>query len=97
MFHKVNIAIQVLPSSGSIHPYLIIDKAIKMIHESGLKYRVCPFETVIEGEYDTIMNLLKDIQLECMKYGAEKLLTNLKIELDRDCDVSIDDKMGKYD
>ena len=77
MLHRVNIALQVLPSSTTKHPYTIIDKAIELIQKSGLKYRVCPFETVIEGEYDQIMELIKKIQLECLDFGAEKLLTNL--------------------
>lgn len=97
MLHRVNIALQVLPSSTTKHPYTIIDKAIELIQKSGLKYRVCPFETVIEGEYDQIMELIKKIQLECLDFGAEKLLTNLKIEMSRDKDVSIEDKTGKYD
>ena len=97
MLHRVNIALQVLPSSTTKHPYTIIDKAIELIQKSGLKYRVCPFETVIEGEYDQIMELIKKIQLECLDFGAEKLLTNLKIEMSRDKDVAIEDKTGKYD
>ena len=97
MLFKVNIALQVLPSSTSKHPYTIVDKAIELIQGSGLKYRVCPFETVIEGEYDQIMDLIRKIQLECMDYGAEKLLTYLKIEISRDKDVTIEEKTGKYD
>ncbi len=97
MFHRVNIAFQVLPSSSTKHPYDIIDKAIDIIHNSGIKYRVCPFETVLEGDYDEIMLLLKKIQLECLEYGAEKILTIVKIELSKDSDVSIEDKTGKYD
>ncbi len=97
MPHKVNIALQVLPSSTTKHPYAIVDKAIEIIQNSGLKYRVCPFETVIEGDYDQIMELIKRIQLECISYGAEKLLTYVKIEMNRDSDVKIEDKTGKYD
>jgi len=48
----VNVAIQVLPSSKKEHPYSIVDKAIEVIQKSGLKYKVCPFETVIEGEIE---------------------------------------------
>ena len=97
MLHKVNIALQVLPSSSTKHPYTIVDKAIELIQNSGLKYRVCPFETVIEGDYDQIMELIKKIQLDCMDYGAESLLSYLKIQISRDKDVTIEDKTGKYD
>lgn len=97
MFHKVNIALQVLPASTVKHPYTIVDKAIELIRQSGLKYRVCPFETVLEGDYDEIMELIKRIQQECLDFGAESLLSYLKIQLSRDTDVTIEDKTGKYD
>ena len=37
MNNLVNVAIQVLPNSKSIHPYNIVDKAIELIQKSGLK------------------------------------------------------------
>ena len=51
---QVNIALQVLPVSKDIHPYILVDKAIEVIAASGLNYKVTPFETVIEGTYDQI-------------------------------------------
>ncbi|HOV84009.1 MAG TPA: thiamine-binding protein, partial [Paludibacteraceae bacterium] len=44
----VNIALQILPTSATVHPYNLVDKAIEVIAASGLKYRVTPFETVME-------------------------------------------------
>jgi uncharacterized protein YqgV (UPF0045/DUF77 family) len=94
---KVNIAIQVLPTSKEKHPYEIVDTAINIIEKSGIKYRVCPFETVMEGDYDVIMNIIKQIQVECLNNGAESMISNLKIQIDKVRDVSIEDKTGKYD
>ena len=45
MNKTVNIALQILPSSKTINPYKLVDKAIEVIANSGLKYRVTPFET----------------------------------------------------
>jgi uncharacterized protein YqgV (UPF0045/DUF77 family) len=52
MKNLINLALQVLPSSITSDPYSLVDKAIEVIQQSGLKYRVCPFETVIEGDYE---------------------------------------------
>jgi uncharacterized protein YqgV (UPF0045/DUF77 family) len=92
----VNAAIQVLPLQADNHPYTIVDKAIELIHDSGMKYEVCPFETVVEGPYEDVMELVKSIQLTCMQAGAHKILTNLKIQVSSDKHVRIEDKTGKY-
>ena len=39
MKNQVHIAIQIVPICKE-HPYAIIDKAIKVIHQSGIAYRV---------------------------------------------------------
>ena len=93
----VNIALQILPSSATIHPYKLVDKAIEVIAASGLKYRVTPFETVMEGEYDKIMEIVKQAQQACYDAGADSLMTYIKIQSSKDSDVTIEDKMEKYE
>jgi len=92
----VNIALQVLPTSKTIHPYAIVDKAIEVIANSGLRYKVCPFETVLEGAYEDIMKVVKQAQEACYEAGADSLMTYIKIQSSKG-DVSIDDKMEKYE
>ena len=96
MENTVNIALQILPTSKTIHPYLLVDKAIEVIASSGLRYKVTPFETVMEGSYEAIMNVVKLAQEACYKAGAESLMTYIKIQSSTK-DVSIDDKMEKYE
>jgi len=96
MTKTVNIALQILPTSKDIHPYALVDKAIEVIANSGLKYKVTPFETVMEGNYDDIMDVVKQAQQACYKAGAESLMTYIKIQSSTQ-DVTIDDKMGKYE
>jgi uncharacterized protein YqgV (UPF0045/DUF77 family) len=97
MFHKVNVALQVLPSSKSKHPYDIVDHAIAIISNSGIKYKVCPFETVMEGEYDSIMEVVRKIQLACLDFGADTMISFIKIQVSANADVTIEDKTGKYE
>ena len=97
MKHKVNISLQLLPGSKTKDTYEIIDRAIEIIAASGIHYRVCPFETVMEGDYEEIMQLISKIHTECMEYGAENILSFIKVQISKDKDVLISDKTGKYD
>lgn len=93
----INVAIQVLPRSAKIGTYELVDRAIEVIQKSGLKYQVCPFETVIEGYYDEIMALLKEVHEVVYSFGAEEMITNVKIQTRYNQDVLIEDKMTKYE
>jgi len=97
MKNQINLAIQVLPRSSTIGTYELVDVAIELIQKSGLKYRVCPFETVIEGYYDEVMMLVKDVHEAVYAAGAEEMITNIKIQTRYNQDVFIDDKMNKYE
>jgi uncharacterized protein YqgV (UPF0045/DUF77 family) len=97
MNHTVNLAVQVLPLGVSTdEAYRIIDHAIAVISRSGLKYEVCPFETVIEGPYDRVMQLLDEVQEACNKAGADTVLVNMKLHRSFSRDLAITDKTGKY-
>ena len=96
MNNIVNLAIQVLPLYKEQEEGIrIIDRAIECIQQSGLKYVVCPFETVVEGEYDVVMKLVRDIHDVCYAAGASSLIMNMKLQSSVKA-VAIDDKIGKY-
>ncbi|NJM15296.1 MAG: thiamine-binding protein [Bacteroidales bacterium] len=96
MNNTVNVAIQVLPKGEGIDVYGVVDKAIETIQQSGLVHVVCPFETVVEGPYKQIMELIDKVQDECFKHGASELLTYIKIQRSANGHVAIADKTGKY-
>lgn len=97
MNKQINMAVQILPWSANVHPYNIVDAAIEIIKKSGVKYKVCPFETVMEGEYDVLMKIVEEIHEACYKAGADNLLCNIKIQTNKEGFVTIEDKMGKYE
>jgi uncharacterized protein YqgV (UPF0045/DUF77 family) len=74
MNKTINASLQVLPSGGTLHPYEIVDQAIEVIKKSGLRYKVCPFETVVEGTYDDVMSVFKAAQQACYDAGAESVI-----------------------
>jgi len=95
---EASIAIQVLPQSAAGDEILeIVDKAIAYIKSTGLKTVVGPFETVIEGEFNKLMEIAKECQLICVKEGAASLLTYIKVAYNPNGGTwSIDEKTSKY-
>lgn len=59
-------------------------EVLKIIDASGLPYKVNPMGTVIEGEWDEVMKLIKKCQGALMKTGERTLTT-----------ITIDDRKGK--
>lgn len=95
--NKINVAIQVLPEAEGKIKYELVDAAIAAIEKSGLRYKVCPFETVVECFYSELPNLLELVHASCEEAGTQRMLTNLKIQVAFENDVTIEDKMKKYE
>jgi len=93
---KINVAIQVLPEAEGKIKYSLVDEAIKAIGDSGFRYKVCPFETVVECLYEELPSLVNAVHEACEKAGTERMLTNMKIQVNFNDDVTIEDKMEKY-
>lgn len=92
---KINAAIQLLPIGAKENKYELIDKAIALIQKSGLNYKVCPFETVVEGSNDKVYGLIREIQEETLKNNCSELLINIKIHA-ATRDLSFEEKLEKY-
>jgi len=93
--NTINLAIQVLPQKAD-DAYAVVDKAIKIIEESGVKYRVCPFETVIETTWENAVEIVTLIKEEVLR-NAPSTLINMKLQAAAGQNVKIEDKTGKYD
>ena len=95
---EASIAIQVLPQSAAGDEVLrIVDKVIAYIKNTGLKTVVGPFETVIEGDFEKLMDIAKECQLICIREGAVSLLTYIKIAFNPSGGTwSIDEKIAKH-
>ena len=95
MKQQVHVAIQIVPISNQ-HPYPIIDKAIEVIKNSGVDYRVGAMETVMQGPYDKLMDIAERAQEACLKAGADEVVVTLKVHAKREGDVSWEEKLEKY-
>lgn len=94
--NKINLAIQVLPEADGLIKYKLVDAAIEAIQKTGLNYQVCPFETVVECTFEELPDILEKIHESCKTAGTERMITNLKIQVDFNNEVTIGDKMKKY-
>lgn len=92
---KINAAIQLLPLKTSDERYSVIDKAIALIQNSRLHYKVCPFETVVEGSSEAVYQLIRQIQEETLKNNCDELILNIKIHA-ANRDLSFEEKLEKY-
>lgn len=61
-----------------------IAKVLKIVDESGLPYKANPMGTVIEGNWDEVMAIIKKCHQEIIK-NSPRILTS----------ISIDDRPGK--
>jgi uncharacterized protein (TIGR00106 family) len=59
-------------------------EVLKLVDASGLPYKINPMGTVVEGEWDEVMKLVKKCHMIVMKTG-ERAITA----------ISIDDRKGK--
>ena len=84
---NASVAIQVLPD--------VLDD--KETESTGLKMFVSPFETTIEGDYDKLMEIVKNCQLIAVKAGAPGVKTYVKIFFNpNDGILTINEKTDKY-
>jgi len=95
---KASVAIQVLPNVASDEEVIrIVDEVIDYIKSTGLNYYVGPCETAIEGNYDELMEIVKNCQLVAVKAGAPKVSAYVKISFAPDGGVlTIDQKVTKH-
>ena len=93
----VNLAIQILlQGQDKAEAYRMVDAGIGAIAASGLKYVVCPFETVVEGTYEEVMAVLESAQDAAFGAGAASLLVNMKLHRSATGSEQIAEKMEKY-
>lgn len=96
MKNIINLGIQIVPKSKLIDSYWLVDQAIEVIQKSGVKHVVTPFETVMEGTQDELMEIAREAQQAVLDAGADEVLVYYRMQIRKDKDVSIEDKTGKY-
>ena len=91
----INVSFQVLPQVPDGNTYAVVDKAIEVVQQSGVKYEVGPMETNMEGELDELLDIIKNAQQACVEAGAKRVMTIVKIDYAPQ-GVTMEEKVGKY-
>lgn len=92
---EANLSLQILPVVEEGNIYAMVDKVIRLIQDSGLKYVVGPMETTIEGDIDTLLSLVKKSLEVCKEGGVPRAMAVVKIDY-KPGGVTIDEKINKY-
>ena len=95
---EASIAIQVLPDVKGDEVIRVVDSVIAYIKSTGLKMHVGPFETTVEGNFETLMEIIRAAQLICIHEGAPSVASYIKIFYDPYAGVwPIDKKISKFE
>ena len=90
--HLITLGIQIVPKSASRDSYNLIDRAIDCIQQSGVKYKITPFETVMEGKYEDLMMISENAQKAVLEAGADECLVYYRIHYRKNQDVTFKEK-----
>ena len=95
---NASVAIQVLPTVASDEEVVhIVDEVIAYIKSTGNSCYVGPFETTIEGDYDELMDIVKECQHIAVKAGAPSVAAYIKVSYKPEGDVlTIERKVTKH-
>jgi uncharacterized protein YqgV (UPF0045/DUF77 family) len=95
---EASLAIQVLPKTADGDEVIrIVDAVIAYIKSTGLTTFVGPFETTVEGDFETLMEVAKECQRICVREGAEAVSSYIKMAYNPTEGVwSIDKKVAKH-
>ena len=90
--NNIHYSLQIVPKADNIHPYELVDEAIKIIQESGLRYQVTAMDTILEGPYEKVMETVEKAQKACLDAGAEEMLVFIKMHYSTTRDVTFEEK-----
>ena len=95
---NANVAIQVLPSVLEDSEVVrIVDEVIDYIRSTGITYYVGPCETAMEGDYEELMEIVKQCQYIAVKAGCPSVMSYVKITYKPEGEVlTIDEKTAKH-
>lgn len=93
----VNASIQILPIVQDKHPYEWVDEAIAIIQQSGIKYKIGPFATVLEGSYNEVMAVINSVNEYLYSRECNEWIANLQIQIRSKGDITGDEKTAKFE
>lgn len=94
---NTSIAIQVLPKVAENRETVrIVDEVIAYIKSFGLNTQVGPFETTVEGDYETLMEIVRGCSVKCVEAGAPGVMSYVKINYSPAGVLGMEEKTAKH-
>ena len=90
-----SIAFQIIPKTSG-DSIKVIDAVIAIVRKSGVTYEVGPMETTMEGDLDTLLDIVREAQDVVIKNGATSVFTNVKIAYNPKGVLTIAQKVTKH-
>ncbi|MEO3944611.1 MTH1187 family thiamine-binding protein [Gorillibacterium sp. CAU 1737] len=91
------LSIQIIPKTPNgedVIPY--VDRAIEIIQEAGIKHRVGPLETTMEGSFEEMLAVVKRMNDAMVEMGSPSIISQVKI-YHNPAGASIEKLTEKYD
>ena len=92
----INASIQIVPIVQDRHPYAWVDEAIAIIQQSGIKYEVGPFATVLEGTYVQVMEVIHQVNQYLFAKGCAEWIANVQVQIRSEGDITAGEKTEKF-
>lgn len=94
--HTICASIQILPLATELHPYQWVDEAIAVIKASGIQHQVNSFDTVLEGTYREVMQVIEQVNDQLCSQGCEEWITHLQIQIRSQQGVTAGEKTSPH-
>ncbi len=92
----INASIQILPIVQDRHPYEWVDEAILIIQKAGIKYKIGPFATVLEGTYSEVMKVINQVNDHLVTSGCGEWITSVQMNIRSQTDITANEKLAKF-
>ena len=94
--YTINASIQILPIVLDKHPYDWVDEAIWIIQQSGIKYEIGPFATVVEGTYAEVMAVVNAVNEHLLFKNCNEWIASIQLNIRSNNDITADEKVSKF-
>jgi len=88
--------VSVVPvGTGTTSVSRFVREVLRILRASGLKHQTGPMGTTIEGDWDAVFAIVRQMHEACFKLGAGRLLTVIKVDDRRDKVQTMQDKLDR--
>ncbi|MCF6137895.1 MTH1187 family thiamine-binding protein [Pseudalkalibacillus berkeleyi] len=80
--------------SPSVSDYVVEVQKVLEENKDKINYELTPMSTLIEGEMDDLLHVIKQVHEVPFNHGIERVATNIRIDDRRDKKVRMTDKVN---